>query len=51
MGLIRWAARLLSIVSATMLLLFLFGAERFEVSKFTATEWLGVAFFPFGVVV
>lgn len=49
-GLIRWAARVLSIVSTTMLLLFLFG-EKFDVSKVTASEWLGLAFFPFGVIV
>ena len=49
-GLIRWAARVLSIVSATLLLLFLFG-EKFEPSKITAKEWLGLCFFPFGVIV
>jgi hypothetical protein len=49
-GLIRWGARVLSIVSTTLLLLLLFG-EKFDVSKITATEWLGLAFFPFSVIV
>jgi hypothetical protein len=49
---IRWTARILSIISTTLLLLFMFGGrEAFDVSKLTAREWLGLAFFPFGVIV
>ena len=48
--LIRWSARLLSIASTVLLLMFLFG-EKFEVSKVAASQWLGLIFFPLGVIV
>jgi hypothetical protein len=52
MVLFRWAARLLSIASTAMLLLFVLGAgEKFEVSKVTGRQWLAFVFFPLGIVV
>ena len=48
--LFRWSARLLSIASTGVLLLFLFG-EKFEPSKITGRQWLGLIFFPVGIVV
>ena len=48
--LLRWSARLLSIASTAMLLLFLFG-EPFEPSKIAGREWLAMIFFPLGIVV
>ena len=48
--LFRWSARLLSIASTAMLLLFLFG-ESFEPSKIAGREWLALIFFPLGIVV
>jgi len=51
-GLIRWTARLLSIISTTLLLLFLFGGrEQFEPAKIAAREWFGLLLFPFGVMI
>ena len=47
---VRWSARILSIASTLVLLLFLFG-EPFNVSRITPKEWAGLALFPFGVVV
>lgn len=47
---VRWSARVLSIASTLVLLLFLFG-EPFNVSRITAKEWAGLALFPLGVVV
>jgi uncharacterized membrane protein len=49
--LIRWSARLLSIASTVLLLMFLSGGEKFEVAKVTASQWLGLIFFPLGVIV
>jgi hypothetical protein len=46
---LRWVARLSSLVSMA-LLLFLFG-EGINPSQLTASEVLGLLFFPFGVVV
>ena len=46
---VRWSARILSIASTLVLLLFLFG-EPFNVSRITPKEWAGLALFPFGVV-
>jgi hypothetical protein len=40
----------LSIASTVLLLMFLFG-EKFEVSKVAASQWLGLIFFPLGVIV
>ena len=48
--LFRWAARALSVLSTTVLLLFITG-EKFEVSRITAKEWVGFALFPVGIVV
>jgi hypothetical protein len=51
-GPIRWAARVLSIVSTVLLLLFLLGSrEQFDLTRISAREWLGLLFFPFGVIV
>lgn len=50
LGLLRWSARVLSIISSTVLLLFLFG-EPFDVSKVEPRVWLALAFFPVGIVV
>jgi hypothetical protein len=50
MVLFRWSARLLSIASTALLLLFVFG-EKFEVSKVTGRQWLAFVFFPLGIVV
>lgn len=47
---VRWSARILSIASTLVLLIFLFG-EPFNVSRITPKEWAGLALFPFGVVV
>ena len=46
----RWSARLLSIASTYVLLLFLFG-EKFETSTVTGRQWLALIFFPLGIVV
>jgi hypothetical protein len=48
--LFRWSARLLSLASTVMLLLFVFG-EKFEASKVTGRQWLALVFFPLGIVV
>jgi hypothetical protein len=48
--LFRWSARLLSIASTALLLLFVFG-EKFEASKVTGRQWLALVFFPMGIVV
>lgn len=49
--LIRWSARLLSIASTILLLMFLSFGEKFEVSKVTVSQWLGFIFFPLGIIV
>jgi len=48
--LFRWSARLLSIASTAMLLLFVFG-EKFEAAKVTGRQLLALVFFPLGIVV
>lgn len=48
--LFRWSARVLSVASTAMLLVFLFG-ERFEPSEITGKQWLAMTFFPLGIVV
>lgn len=48
--LFRWSARLLSIASTVMLLMFLFG-EPFSPSKIAGRELLAMIFFPLGIVV
>lgn len=50
LDLLRWTARILSIISAGMLLLFILG-EEFNPAKITAREWIGLLFFPIGVVI
>lgn len=46
----RLSARVLSIASTLVLLLFLFG-EPFNVSRITPKQWAGLALLPLGVVV
>jgi len=48
--LFHWSARILSLASTAMLLMFLFG-EPFEPSKITGRQWLAFVFFPLGIVV
>jgi hypothetical protein len=43
----RWLARIASVVSIALLLLFFNG---FHPSQVRPSEWIGLAFFPFGVV-
>lgn len=50
LALFRWSARILSIASTAMLLMFLFG-EPFEPSKIAGRELLAMIFFPLGIVV
>jgi len=47
---LRWIARMLSIVSTAVLFLFVAG-EPFEVSRITPRQWVGFAFFPVGLVI
>jgi hypothetical protein len=46
---LRWAARAGSIVSIGILLLFIIG-EGFDPTRIAPKEWLGLLFFPLGVV-
>jgi hypothetical protein len=49
---LRWAGRVLSIVSIGILLLFLIGESDFsQPPQLTFKEWLGLLFFPGGIVV
>ncbi len=48
--LLRWSARLLSVVSVGTIALFLVG-EGFDPARVAWREWVGLAFFPGGVVV
>lgn len=48
---LRWTARVLSLVSIGFLLLFFFGEADFsQPLQLSPQEWVLVAFFPFGVV-
>lgn len=47
---VRWLARVTSLVSAGLLLLFIIGGDSGP-NPITAREWIGLLFFPFGVVV
>jgi hypothetical protein len=48
--LIRWTARILSVISIAILALFLFGESGFTQSiTEKPLEWIGLFFFPFGV--
>lgn len=49
-SLMRWLARLGSLVSVVLLLLFLIG-EPPSPGQLTFAEWMGLFFFPFGVMV
>jgi hypothetical protein len=46
---LRWLARVGSVVSLGLLLLFFVG-ERFDPAKVASRDWLGFLFFPIGVV-
>lgn len=46
---IKTTARFWSVLSAIMILLFLFG-EGFDPTKLTLNEWIGFIFFPIGLV-
>ena len=47
---IRWIARVLSVLSILFLVFFFFG-EGFDVRKITTTHWIGFLFFPVGLVI
>jgi hypothetical protein len=47
---IRWLARLWSVASLGLLLLFFIG-EGFNPTLITPAEWVGLFFFPFGIAV
>jgi hypothetical protein len=47
---LRWSARVLSILSTAVIVLFLTG-ERFDVSRISGREWIGLFLFPLGVIV
>jgi hypothetical protein len=47
---LHWSARVLSLVSTVVLVLFFVG-ERFEISHVAAKEWVGLFLFPLGVIV
>lgn len=50
-ALLRWTGRVLSIISVGILLLFLIGEGDFsQPPRLTLGEWLGVLFFPVGIV-
>ncbi len=51
MNILRWTARILSLLSVAFVLLFLFG-EGFMVDGAwpTTIEWIGLLFFPFGLI-
>ncbi|MCB9156074.1 MAG: hypothetical protein H6645_03025 [Caldilineaceae bacterium] len=52
MNILRWIARLGSLLSVAFVLLFLFG-EGLVVNGVwpTATEWVGLLFFPLGLAI
>ena len=48
---IRWIARIMSILSVGILLLFLVGEGDFsQPIRLSPQEWIGLLFFPFGVI-
>ncbi|MCB0115190.1 MAG: hypothetical protein R2873_25370 [Caldilineaceae bacterium] len=47
---LRWAARVGSLLSIGMLLAFVFG-EGVDTAALTLSEWVGLLFFPVGVIV
>jgi hypothetical protein len=48
--LMRWLARVSSLLSTALLLLFVLG-EPFQVSPITASQWIAFALFPVGLVI
>lgn len=46
---LRWFARICSIASIALILLFFFG-EEFDPAKINMKQWIGFLFFPIGVV-
>lgn len=46
---LRWVARILSIATISLLFTFYLG-EDFDAGKVVLKEWVGLLFFPFGVV-
>ena len=47
---LRWTARILSLATISLLFFFLIG-EGFEFNKVGFKEWLGLLFFPLGLVI
>ncbi|MDH3529849.1 MAG: hypothetical protein OEQ28_09810 [Acidobacteriota bacterium] len=47
---IRWLARITSLISILVLLVFIAG-EEFDPSKISPRQWVGFAFFPVGLIV
>lgn len=47
---LRWIARILSLATLSILFFFFIG-EGFDVSKIGLNEWLGLMFFPLGLVI
>lgn len=47
---LRWIARILSLATISILFFFFIG-EGFDVSKIGLNEWLGLMFFPLGLVI
>ena len=47
---LRWIARFLSLISVVLILTFFIG-EGFNPANVAAKEWLGLLFFPIGVVI
>lgn len=50
LAVIEWLARLTSIASITLLLM-LFAGEGLHPSRITTSEWVGLLFFPIGVMI
>ena len=50
LNIITWSARILSIVSVGVILMFIIG-EGFNPALIKLNEWMGLFFFPFGVSV
>lgn len=50
MAVVEFLARVGSVISITLLFLF-FQAEAFHPSEIAPREWLGLVFFPFGIIV
>jgi hypothetical protein len=48
---LRWTARILSVASLLLLLAFATGEDGLKPSRVAPQEWIGLAFFPFGVAV